>query len=216
MKLSPKTPLTPAQKNRRAELEVIVKRGIGSCLDTAIALQEISDERYYRDTHSTFKDYMLDVWGMEVRKAYQLIEHADMVKSLPAECATVAQTITPRATRVLKKVAPEDRAQVIEMAAEKTAGKPTEKAIKEAAAELCPEKPKTLDAEAKKAFAGLSLPNREQELAAHFEGYRSALSHLLKDIPKDADFGLYLIEGNKFVALLSNRKQDQQNAKAYV
>jgi hypothetical protein len=218
MKLTTKNTLTPDEAKRRAELEAIILPGLKDCIEVGSALREMSDKRLYRNTHATFKLYVEETYNVTVRRAYQLVEAAEVVASLP-ENVKHASHLNARQAEALAKVPKKDRVEVLKRATVHAdlGKKPlTAKLIEQAAESVKPEPPKTLDAEAKKAFAGLSLPNREQELAAHFEGYRSALSHLLKDIPKDADFGLYLIEGNKFVALLSNRKQDQQNAKAYV
>lgn len=113
MKPATRNDLTPEESQRRAEIEPQIKRNIKNCIETGALLREMSDRRLYRNTHSTFKEYVEEVYGIAVRTAYELVDHADVIGSLPDECANFAQTATPSQTRVLKKVPAEKRANVI-------------------------------------------------------------------------------------------------------
>lgn len=113
MKPATRNDLTPEESQRRAEIEPQIKRNIKNCIETGALLREMSDRRLYRNTHSTFKEYVEEVYGIAVRTAYELVDHADVIGSLPDECANFAQTATPSQTRALKKVPAEKRANVI-------------------------------------------------------------------------------------------------------
>ena len=65
---------------------------------------------------STFEEYCRDKWGWKRAYAYQLIDAAGVVKSLPENVCHGIQN--ERQARALVGVAPEKRAQVIEIAAE--------------------------------------------------------------------------------------------------
>ena len=128
VKTGDKHKLSPAESARLAELEPIIERGLGTFAEVGLVLAEISRDRLYRQTHSAFKDYMEEKWKMGVRTAYEHIERAEIVKSLPAECAKFAQTINPAQARELAKVPAEQRETVIKAAAKR--GPVTAKAIK--------------------------------------------------------------------------------------
>jgi hypothetical protein len=122
--------LDATESARLAELELVVERGIGTFKAVGDALAEISNHRLYRATHATFKEYVETKWKMAVRTAYEHIQRAELVKSLPEECANFAQIINPSQARELAKIQPERRAEVLEVAAGK--GKVTAKSIKSA------------------------------------------------------------------------------------
>lgn len=50
--------LLPAERKRLAALEAKVEEGIAAFITTGEALREIRDERYYRDEHKTFEEYL--------------------------------------------------------------------------------------------------------------------------------------------------------------
>jgi hypothetical protein len=118
--------LSPAEADRLAELEPIIERGLATFYEVGSALLEISDQRLYRRTHSSFKDYVQDKWKMCVRHAYRLCESAEVIKSLPAECV---QLVTSESqVRELAKVPADERVEVLEVVAKD--GPVTAKAIK--------------------------------------------------------------------------------------
>jgi hypothetical protein len=117
--------LSPAESARLAELEPIIESGLKNVFEVGKALREIRDERLYRQTHSTFAEYVEDRWKMSVRQAYRLIEATETVNGLPAQCA---QLVTNESqARELTKIEPENRAEVLKAVSEN--GKVTAKAI---------------------------------------------------------------------------------------
>ena len=91
------------------------------------ALLEISDKRLYRATHSTFREYVEDKWKMSARRAYQLCEAAEVVKSL-TENVNHGSQINERQARELAKVPADERVDVMQEA--KKRGKVTAESIR--------------------------------------------------------------------------------------
>jgi hypothetical protein len=120
-------PLTLEQHARLAELEPIIEAGLTNFLKLGSALLEISDERLYRNTHSTFKAYVEDKWKISVRQAYRLCESAEVIKSLPPKCDQLVTTESQ--ARELAKVPASERVKVLDKVVAKD-GKVTAKAIK--------------------------------------------------------------------------------------
>ena len=65
-----------------AECEATIERGVRSYIEAGEALRTIRDSRLYRETFATFEDYCRERWGWERRRAYQLIEAADVVQNI--------------------------------------------------------------------------------------------------------------------------------------
>ncbi len=122
--------LDAAERDRLAELEPVIEKGLAGFVEVGTALLEINDRRLYRETHSTFQDYVSEKWQMTARRAYQLCAAAEVVKALP-ENVNHGSQINERQARELAKVEPERRVQVLEVAASK--GPVTARAIKEVA-----------------------------------------------------------------------------------
>lgn len=123
----PLTPITPEERERLAGLEQVIETGLVSFVAVGTALAEVRDDRLYRGTHSSFEAYVQDKWHFSGRRAYQLMEAAEV-------CTTVqAQGAPPLANeaqaRAIGLVPPEDRAEVLNEVA--AAGKVTAKAIEE-------------------------------------------------------------------------------------
>jgi hypothetical protein len=102
-----------------ARLETMVDRGLTGFVEVGNALCEISDRRLYRETHSTFQEYVLAKWKMTARRAYQLCEAAEVVKALPGTVNNCSQSLITNEgqARELAKVEPGKRAGVLEAAA---------------------------------------------------------------------------------------------------
>jgi hypothetical protein len=122
-------PLTPQESTRLAELEPIIERGLTAFLEVGTALLEINDKRLYRQTHSTFKEYVEERWKMSARHAYRLCESAEVIRSLPEKCDQLVTTESQ--VRELAKVEPDQRVEVLRVASSK--GRVTAKSIQEAA-----------------------------------------------------------------------------------
>lgn len=89
------TTLTATESQELAQCEAVIRAGIQSFVDVGNALLRISDGRLYRQTHSTFKEYIEQTYKMSVRKAYQLCEQVEVINELKEAdpvCANVAQS----------------------------------------------------------------------------------------------------------------------------
>lgn len=125
--------LDATERERLAQLEPIIERGMASFVEVGTALLEISDHRLYRETHSTFQEYVADRWQMTARRAYQLCTAAEVVKSLPVNNCSHSLITNEAQARELAKVEPEKRAKVLEVTAGK--GEVTARSIQETAAQ---------------------------------------------------------------------------------
>lgn len=120
------TTLTQPETERLKELEVVIQSGMACFVEVGAALLEISDKRLYRKTHATFKDYCREKWKMSARRAYQLCEAAEAVKSLPSNVNNCSQITNEGQAREVAKVPEARRERVVKAAAEKaeSEGKP--------------------------------------------------------------------------------------------
>lgn len=74
--------LDTAETAALADLEDIIRNGIGSFVRVGLALKAIRDGKLYRDSHKTFEDYCHERWGFTRRFANMMIRAAEVVKSL--------------------------------------------------------------------------------------------------------------------------------------
>lgn len=116
-----KGPLSDDERRHLAELEPIIERGLANFIEVGNALLEVSDQRLYRETHSTFKEYVENKWKISVRQAYRLCESAEVV-----ECVQLVTTESQ--ARELANVPVTERPKVLKAAADR--GPVTAKAIK--------------------------------------------------------------------------------------
>lgn len=92
-----KISLTPDERGRLEQLEVIIECHVPGLLELGRALMEIRDSHLYREHYRTFKEYCNVRWGISRPRAYQAIEHVEVIKNLstivdkkdlPSECVT--------------------------------------------------------------------------------------------------------------------------------
>ncbi len=74
--------LLVAEQGRLDELETIIKDNFLSFYKVGCALKEISEARLYRETHKTFEAYCKELWDVNRRHAYRLIDSAKVVENL--------------------------------------------------------------------------------------------------------------------------------------
>ena len=86
--------LTAVQKQTLAELEKVVEGGMRGFVQVGTALLRIRDERLYREVSDNFEGYCQIRWGFSRHRAYQLIEAANVVRTLGAECQTGGRLLT--------------------------------------------------------------------------------------------------------------------------
>jgi hypothetical protein len=63
-----------AERDRLAELEQIVERGLLTFREVGAALLEIRERRLYRGTHATFEGYCRERWLISKRHANRLVQ----------------------------------------------------------------------------------------------------------------------------------------------
>lgn len=75
-------PLSAKEKKRLAELEAFILDNLKTFYDVGAALREICDRRLYRETHTTFADYISDKYDYQRAHGYRLIESANVVDNI--------------------------------------------------------------------------------------------------------------------------------------
>jgi hypothetical protein len=98
--------------HRLTELEKVIAKGKKTFVEVGLALAEIRDLRLYRREYGGFEEYCRKKWGWQKAYANHVIRAADVVKSLPAETATMVAN--ERAARELGKAEPGERAGVVQ------------------------------------------------------------------------------------------------------
>lgn len=69
--------------SRISELESVIERGIPAFLEVGAALQEISEQRLYREQgFKTFKEYCEKRWGWKRNNAYYYIQAAEVAENV--------------------------------------------------------------------------------------------------------------------------------------
>lgn len=136
MKLQPL--LTPEEHKRLSSLETVIDKGRKTWIAAGEALLEIRDSKLYRQAFKTFEDYCQEKWGWTRKRAYELMQSVEVVKTLPEKCNQLVTN--PHQAAELATVEPEDRVQVVKQAAAKAEAEDrtmTARDIKEAAFEVC-------------------------------------------------------------------------------
>jgi hypothetical protein len=129
--------LAPEEHTRLAELEAVVDKGLDTTFEVASALLEIREQRLYRETHTTWEDYIDARWQMSSRRARQLTASATVMKGLQDAGVTDLPTNEAQA-RHLAKLPPEQRPEALKEAQESAKAKgrkePTRSDVQEAVA----------------------------------------------------------------------------------
>lgn len=131
----------PTKNRTLKELKSVVDKNLNSTIECGMALREIRDRKLYLEECGTFEEFCRDNWGVSKGRAYQLIDSADVVESLPPEKSTMVDS--ERTARELKKVPAEKRPEVLDKA--KASGKVTGKSVSTAAKSMKEEVPDVLD-----------------------------------------------------------------------
>jgi hypothetical protein len=74
--------LDVAERARLQELESMVEHGLQIFYEVGKALDEIREQKLYRETHKTFEAYCLDNWGLGRRTADRFIAAAEVIENL--------------------------------------------------------------------------------------------------------------------------------------
>ncbi|HLO51121.1 MAG TPA: hypothetical protein VK211_22090 [Kamptonema sp.] len=99
------TQLDAAEQRRLQELELVVEQGLQTFYEVGKALDEIRENRLYRETHRTFEAYCHKKWGISKTRAYQFIDAAEIMENL----STIVDKFPNRENQVrpLKGLSPE-------------------------------------------------------------------------------------------------------------
>jgi phage N-6-adenine-methyltransferase len=75
---------TELATSRLAECEYIIERGLNTFVEVGAALLEIREGKLYRhhEGYDTFEEYCQKRWGIERRRAYQLMDAAEVVENV--------------------------------------------------------------------------------------------------------------------------------------
>lgn len=127
--------LNPAARVTLADCELRIERGLQSFRDMGSALAEIRDSRLYKGSHGTFEAYCHERWSLTPQHANRLIAAAEVADAMEPIGSTPT---TESQARELTKLPEADRAKVWSAALELSGGKPTAKAIRDAAETIKP------------------------------------------------------------------------------
>lgn len=109
-----KNQLSSDEAKELSKCEALISIGFRTFYEVGNALIKISDDRLYRQTHSTFEQYCQDRWGISARKAYRLCEAAGVGKIIDAaNVSNLTQTALPKpesesTARVLAHLEPDE------------------------------------------------------------------------------------------------------------
>lgn len=127
------SPLTNSQKERYKICTKTILAALDSQFDGGIALIEVRDYKLYREEFKTFEDYCEEVLKISRRRAYQLIEAAEVKESLPAKAS--AKIVNESQARALIDVPESQRAAVISEASKN--GPLTAQSLEDSASKMC-------------------------------------------------------------------------------
>jgi hypothetical protein len=71
----------PAGRDRLAELEAVIERGLATFTEVGEALLELRDRRIYLATHTSFEAYCRERWDLGRSRSYQLIDAGKVASS---------------------------------------------------------------------------------------------------------------------------------------
>lgn len=131
------------------EMEETIKAKKSAFMQVAEALTVIHDQKLYRTTHSTFKDYCQKRWGFAKSWSYDMVNYSKVKKKLenvhPVDTASkpdsqpVTEVVpeTPRQTRPLAALSEKTIKKAWDKAVEKAdGGQPTVKQVEDSVAEV--------------------------------------------------------------------------------
>lgn len=156
------TSLSKQEQTRKSELVSVVKRGMATFVEVGRALQEIRDEKLYRDSHKTFEKFCGEEFEISRPRAYQLIEAAVVVDDLSKKLDKNAP-IPERDSqaRELASVPPEQQVEVWQEAVQDAEGEqPTVAQVRAAVERIAspPDPPKAKEEPPPVDALGIELP----------------------------------------------------------
>ena len=117
-----------AERARLLQLESIVEQGLHTFYEVGKALEEIREQKLYRETHKNFEAYCHEKWGITKRRAYQFIDAAEIMENL---CTNVHNSLVKEyQIRPLKGLPPEVQVEIWQEALDSSPnGMPTGAAV---------------------------------------------------------------------------------------
>jgi hypothetical protein len=120
--------------------EAVIERGLKMFIAVGTALAEIRDKRLYREQHGTFEEYCRERWGLQRTRAYELMSAAETVHGL-SEISRHLPDNEGQA-KALRGLSPQQAADILREAHQRTNGRVTARAIDDVRRELQPRSPR--------------------------------------------------------------------------
>jgi hypothetical protein len=122
--------LTPIEKTNLTDLEATIEKHLSAFYEVGFALMQIRDNKYYRETHSTFEQYCKERWGFSKTHANRLIASSEVSQNL------TPTGVIPQSERVVRPLTqikdPEQQRKIYQKAVETAPdGKVTAKHIED-------------------------------------------------------------------------------------
>ena len=151
------TELTTIEQKEFTQLESTIEKHLSAFYEVGFALMQIRDNRYYRETHSTFEQYCKERWGFTKSRANQLISASEVADNLTTTVAISERTVRPL-THIKD---PEEQREVFQKAVETAPeGKVTAKHIEKTVQEY--KYTDTYPVSDAMAFAGMAISQLER------------------------------------------------------
>ena len=123
-------PLSPAEVQILEHYEQIIAQGIETFVEVGQALLAIRDQRLYRQSYTTFEDYLRQRWDLSRSYAHRMIDAAVVVEHLLPNGNIVP--VNEAQARPLTSLPPEQQQEVWQQAVETApAGKVTAKHVQQ-------------------------------------------------------------------------------------
>lgn len=136
-------PLLAEDKERLAECEDVLQRGLGTFFEVGSALLTIREARLYRDTYSNFETYCHERWGIGRTYAWRVIGAAERLRLLPAGQSVQRPTNEFQMRPFLRLQAEAFPGAWQQVLARAKDGKVTSELIRGFITEIAPQEPKT-------------------------------------------------------------------------
>jgi N6-adenosine-specific RNA methylase IME4 len=159
--------ITLDERSRLYKLEETIEHGLNTFVDVGNALLEIRDSKLYRQDFTTFEDYCKERWGIERRRAYQLMDAAKAVENVYLSTQTVP--VNELQARPLTALDPQDQIDAWKRVIENTPeGKITAAVVLKAAKEIQQEKRDERRAERVEKIVGITSNNKPLDSIGKF------------------------------------------------
>jgi len=129
--------LSEAEHIELWEREQTIERGLQAFYEVGEALLAIREKRLYRESHTTWNQYLRERWDMGKSQAFYLIQSAETYRAIEDHSSTIVELgsspilpTTENQARELTPLPPDERPQAWREAVEKAGGQPTAEDVK--------------------------------------------------------------------------------------